>query len=215
MLSGWSKLLPSEVMDCVSAGLGRRDLEQIIFCCYHSNPTQGTLWGYDKASLSISSWFTNAGWPATGTCCTMLSISSALGKFIPGLCLLLPKDSTQPGQVQTDVLRAAIKEQRTDKLVITSIVPWQLPEWVGNCSELQITHVFQWLLLNTFCYIQVLQNNCCHQEYLLQCSTFLLIYLECEVGRDVSSAGDETCQDLVNFRKRFYFVLGLVLLLCC
>lgn len=76
------------------------------------------------------------------TCCTMLSISSALGKFIPGLCLLLPKDSTWPGQVQIRVLRVAIKGQRTDKLftlhyinssLTYSRMSWKL-QWTTNNS---------------------------------------------------------------------------------
>jgi len=46
-------------MDCVSADSGRRGLEHIIFCCYHGNPTQGTLLGQDRALHSISFWFTN------------------------------------------------------------------------------------------------------------------------------------------------------------
>lgn len=65
---------------------------------------------------SISSWFTNAGWPATAPAakCSafpLLQGSSSLR------CLLLPKDSIWPSQVQTSVWREAVKGQRTDRLL--------------------------------------------------------------------------------------------------
>lgn len=197
MQSGWNKLFPSEVMDCVSAGLGRRDLEQIIFCCYHSNPTQGTLWGCDRASLSISSWFTNAGWSATAPAAQCSAFPLLQGSSSLGCVFFSQKIAL--GQAKSKFVSwewlSKDRGLTSSLLFITSIVPWHIPEWAGNCSELQITHVFQCLLLNTRCYIQVLQNNCCHQEHLLQWSTFLLIYLEREVRRDISPAGDEICQD--------------------
>lgn len=155
------------------------------------------------------------------TCCTMLSISSAPGKFIPGLCLVLPKDSTWPGQVQSDVLRAAIKGQGIDKLLTVHCIN-------SSLTSSRMSWKLQWTTDNMFfsaCFLILCVTSKCSRTTVVTKNTCYsavhLIYFECEVGRDISPV--MKCQDFVHkpFNhmpyklERFYFQLALMLLLCC
>lgn len=144
MQSGWNKLFPSEVMDCVSAGLGRRDLEQIIFCCYHSNPTQGTLWGCDRASLSISSWFTDAGWSATAPAAQCSAFPLLQGSSSLGCSCIFFSQKTALGQTKSKLVSWGwlSKDRGTDKFftlhfinssLTSSRMSWKL-QWTTNNS---------------------------------------------------------------------------------
>jgi len=121
-------------MDCVSADLGRTGLEQIIFCCYHGNPTHGTLQGHDSLCSQSASGLQSLGGRPHRSFCKRLSLSSGPWKSTPALRFPLEKSSCT-GQAQTD-LQKAIKGSITNGVLTAHYVQQGCTHGSKHCTVL-------------------------------------------------------------------------------